>query len=1306
MKKLLLIICAIITIFSLFSCKLFSKDDGDKTNSENSEKNSILFSKEYSPTFVYNAKELDSVLFESFYVQLSELTEGAPSVASDKTAAGHREIIIGKSDRVLSKAAYEKLAKIRREDERDVAYLIYSDGYSIAIAFDEDKYGIHATLNSAFDYIIESAIANNNSFVITAGTIKSEIVDPLAYQEAIDAELTEKRWQAVSEALGEDITKALRDLYINYTDDVIDWFANLYDPAIGGYYYSNSGRDTEGFLPDAESTVQALNFIDASGLSADAGGAYENVLPDWMKNQLISFVKGLQSPENGYFYHPQWGQDYTDSMISRRGRDLNWCCGILSRLGSAPTYDTPSGVKGDGILADGTHVSKTPLPTRLGFNVKGEVSRVLAVSDAVPVAEVAYYLKDKASLEKYLEGFGDFRKNSYKYGDELATIAPEFKARDKALIASGQAPFAVETVINYLNERQNPVTGLWTYDNEPTYEGTNGLLKISSAYNSMGAEINYPAEAARSSIASILTDETPETICYAYNAWFCVTNIITNLNKYSTGADANEKRTEIIEATRAIAVEGIYATAEKLALFRKDDGSFSYLIGSSTSESHGMPVSIPGTNEGDVNATEIAIGGTSGHIFNALGATWLKVPIYTKADRLRYFDLIENLGPVIKHDDNNETTIYDFEEEAIGHAPSDTKPTLNSSGSIYVHKDYAGTNGNSTRYLVLESMGDGGDALTINCDSVRSNAPCYVFESDFYVDPKCSGGNVIQITLGNKAYMLVMKVEGDVMTLMDVSAGTNPRLTNDLCRLPIREWFNLKVEYYPNNQEKVRTKVYLDGELVSVTDNYYDSTKAKLNGREGKPSKSYITAEIYVMSYSEATLYVDNVSSYKTNDIYKAPTAEEAARLNVNIDSETAGTNDTAPGNGVYYNNKELKDYVERFNYNMMGYPMPSFSGAAYGTIKAEGGSLVFTKTDNGETYVQYKLSVPNAAMEFANYCSVFEFDYKVTDTDLSYDNAPFRLDDANYIRFVKNSDGKSYSLGEKDKAVIVPGEWVNLRFETYYLNEYTEYTKIFVDGEYSVTVRSSSMSPFNSRVCIYMKKGVSAGNVIKIDNVCYAHVDLEFVDEENLGGDVEINVGTAPKEGEYFNSDVTTNAKIYDYSDSALPSISGAAGLVYNKDGSAVFMKTGDGETYIQYSISKPSAVGTAPCSVFELDFKFDSEDATGNGNYGISFRFDDNDIIYLRKNSDGESYSVNKKDTANIKAGEWFNLRFEIYNTESGKICKVFVNGTYTSEATLSNTASYNSRLLIYMKKDIPKDDVIYVDNVFIGHVEKSYQ
>ena len=1097
----------------------------------------------------------------------------------------------------------------------------------------------------------------------------------------------------------------MKDLYLNYTDDAIDWFANLYDPAIGGYYYSNSGRDTDGYLPDAESTVQALNFIDASGLSYDLGGKYENVLPEWMKKQLISFAKGLQDPENGYFYHPQWGKDYTDTMISRRGRDLNWCCGILSRLGSAPTYDAPNGVKGDGILADGTLVSDAHLTSHLGRGANALISGVIAASKVVPCADVAYYLRDKASLEAYLESLGDFGESSYKYGDELATIAPEFKARDEELVAAGQTPFAVDTVVKYLDERQNPVTGLWTYGDEVTYEGTNGLLKISAAYNTLEAEIHYPIEAATSAIASILTDETPETICYAYNSWYSVTNILQNLRYYSTSGDGEAKRTEVINATRAIAVEGIYATAQKLAIFRKDDGSFSYLTGSSAYESHGMPVAIPGTNEGDVNATEIAIGGTSGHIFNALGISELKVPIYTKSDRARYIDLLESLGPVEKHEEDKEVTVYDFEEETVGFAPSDVTANKNSSGEIVVTKDYESKNGNTGRYLVMSSKSDGGDAVVINCDSIRSNAGCYIFEADFYFDTPAASGNVIQITLGNKAYMLVMKVEKGNLTLMDVSAGTNPRLTNDLCKLPMQEWFNIRIEYYPNTEEKIRTKIYLDGGLVAVTDNYYDSAKTKLNGKVGKPSKSYITAEIYVMSYSEATLLVDNISSYKTNDIYKAPTAEEAATLNVNIDAQNAGVADTSPGNGVYYNNDELTENVQRFHYDMMGYPMPELSGGAYGSVKAEGGNLVFTKTATGETYVQFKYAVSDAMLSFANYCSIFEFDYKVTDTDLTYDNAPFRLDDANYIRFVKNSDGVSYSLGNIDTAEIVTNKWVNIRFETYYIDSYTEYTKIYIDGEYSTTVRSSSMTPFNSRVCVYMKKSVSEGNVIKMDNVLYAHVDKEYVDETGSGDDnVNVNVGTSPGEGEYFNSDITSNASRQDYSGTALPSISGSAGLVCNEGGSVVFIKTGEGEVYLNYSLAKPSSTSASPCSVFEFDFKFDSENPVGN--YGISFRFDNSDIIYLKKNSDGETYSVHEANTASITAGNWCNVRFEIYTTDGTKIAKIFVDGVYATEATLSNTDNYNSRLLIYMKKDIPKNDVIYIDNVFIGHIEKAYE
>jgi hypothetical protein len=239
------------------------------------------------------------------------------------------------------------------------------------------------------------------------------------------------------------------------------------------------------------------------------------------------------------------------------------------------------------------------------------------------------------------------------------------------------------------------------------------------------------------------------------------------------------------------------------------------------------------------------------------------------------------------------------------------------------------------------------------------------------------------------------------------------------------------------------------------------------------------------------------------------------------------------------------------------------------------------------------------------------------------------------------------------------------------------------------------------------MKKGVAAGNVIKMDNVCFAHIDKEYVDASGNPLDkIEANVGTPPKSGEYFNSELTANAVRYDYSGASLPSITGSDGLVCNDSGTVLFIKTGSGETYLNYSLGKPSLAAASPCSVFEFDFKFDSDDATGNGNYGISFRFDGNDIIYLKKNSDGESYSLNQANTANIRSGEWCNIRFEIYTTASGKIAKIFVNGVCTSEAKLTGTDNYNNRLLVYMKKDVKKNDIIYIDNMFIGHVDKSYQ
>ena len=76
----------------------------------------------------------------------------------------------------------------------------------------------------------------------------------------------EPYWEALRKEAGGDeeadrIVDALKKLYSMYSNDLIRWYANLYEPTAGAYYCSTSGKENEGFLPDVESTVQALNSL-------------------------------------------------------------------------------------------------------------------------------------------------------------------------------------------------------------------------------------------------------------------------------------------------------------------------------------------------------------------------------------------------------------------------------------------------------------------------------------------------------------------------------------------------------------------------------------------------------------------------------------------------------------------------------------------------------------------------------------------------------------------------------------------------------------------------------------------------------------------------------------------------------------------------------------------------------------------------------------------------------------------------------------------------------------------------------------
>ena len=405
-------------------------------------------------------------------------------------------------------------------------------------------------------------------------------------------------WESLERELGVETVDALKEMYTLYTSEMIDWFASLYDVEIGGYYYSESARDNEGFLPDAESTVQALGFWRDSGLCAEVGG-YAQGVPEWIGEDICRFISSLQDPD-GYFYHPQWGKDIT---LSRRGRDLNWSRNILSAFGRSPKYPTIIDKKSD------AEQTETLIPEHL------------------------------SSAEKFNEylislNLGEF---SYHKGSELSSQLSQIKACGLE-----------KQLIEFLNGLQHPDTGLW--HNEKNYYGVNGLMKLSGIYLSSGLPLPNAMNAAMSAADAIVSDEPVTSIVSLWNTWVALSRVCSVLRSQG-GEVGNEQADAILSVMRKRAAECIRVSYKKLLPFRKSGSSFSYNPKKSAPFFQGAPAAVKDTPEGDVNATVIGSSLMLNSIYSALGVpSELRVPMFFEEDRIRYVDLLNKKRENAKFD--------------------------------------------------------------------------------------------------------------------------------------------------------------------------------------------------------------------------------------------------------------------------------------------------------------------------------------------------------------------------------------------------------------------------------------------------------------------------------------------------------------------------------------------------------------------------------------------------------------------------------------------------------------------------------
>ena len=398
-------------------------------------------------------------------------------------------------------------------------------------------------------------------------------------------------WEGLSGAVdalgfsGADFVRDMKELYAVYTPDVVDWLAGIYDNESGGFYYSNSGRDNDGFLPDIESTNQATNYLLSSGIISSC-----DELPEFMKKKIVAFCKSLQSREDGYIYHPQWGKSITDH---RRGRDLMWAESMKKKFRFE--FDYPTALE------------------RLGR---------VAESNGECAPELPQHLQSEAALVSYLDSY-DWQDDAYYSGNAIAAQSIQIKAAGLS-----------DTVVGYLDNIQDKERGMW--GRARGYASINAYLKISALYDKLGKVIPNTDRAVGSIIDCITSEETCQSVCWQYNSWFSIYNIYNSMRKLGDEKGIKEIQRILFSRSRMT----LLATAEKVSTFKKVDGSFSYKPHRTSPTSQGAPVALPETNEGDMNATVICTGGILENVYRAFGMSHYEVPLFGKREFDRFVEKI------------------------------------------------------------------------------------------------------------------------------------------------------------------------------------------------------------------------------------------------------------------------------------------------------------------------------------------------------------------------------------------------------------------------------------------------------------------------------------------------------------------------------------------------------------------------------------------------------------------------------------------------------------------------------------------
>lgn len=1012
----------------------------------------------------------------------------APALVDDLYQKCEHEIVLGDTSRQISKDAMARLESFIKREARSsedeeaaladlMGYTVYSDGSSVAIVWTDDL-----IKKDAINYFIDNYM-NGTSLSLKNGYSKTTAVSYQAYLEEWDEQLTDEAWAALSAELadvsnGEEIVAAMKKLYALYTDDMVMWLANLYDPDIGGWYNSNSARDNEGFLPDIGSTWGALSFMASTGMVDN----WQTAMPDWLKEQVGAFILSCQD-EDGYFYHTQWGKGITSD---KREEHLKAAKSMLSACGLEPKYPYP-----------GT-VNVTPaVALTSSLSASGKTMLVSSVVEANASLEQYESAESyRAWLDGWYEDIEIGKKTFYALGDELQSQVNNIEIYSEKL---GKDLFKITTDFLASHQKEN---GLW--DDKGTYTDTNALHKITDVYNAAKTEIPNADKIMETAMKTLAWDTPLAASVDLYNAWSCIPYVIENLRNYATGDESvrEAKITAVIAEVREAAPATILSAFEKIAVFRKDDGSFSYGPKYSNDGGSGSPMAIPNTVEGDINGNAICMTSLVHCIYPALGLETF-VPIFTYADYLRFIDALESLGSIEKNPISGESVIIDFQECRVGDDPPTELNASNNYGQLLIAEEpdvIVDEEGNTNKYLEYTSgiglvAPQNHPAFDINTNKLSLSSNYAVIEMDLdYVSGLGSVGNSL-ILYGTNNIIMQLNISTNSGV---IKISNNSDAGNVLAVIPFGEMFTLRIEYFWNEGYAA---VYVNDKLTGVTEKYYNTTT-----KVGEHNE-FAYLHFGASRAQEGVVRIDNIR------------VENRAKIGVStkpdFNGKETGSSVTFESDDIYPEGELI--YIDYGDIQLKEYG--NFIPGTMEIVKAEGGNKYLSIT-NTPTATQSLQIYPYTEEGVTADTTVMEMKLNADCETAGRDFLTFywrRKGTSNNIistalQVAAGSDGNRYIL-VKDATLkdavswptdIKVGEDFVLRVEYYWS---VGAIKIFVNEECIASTESPSTLIADKgveRVFIYNQGGLSS--TVNLDYVTFENISKKYVGEslgDTGGGDI-----------------------------------------------------------------------------------------------------------------------------------------------------------------------------------------------------------